>query len=337
MLRLLWVFPIFIAACAPGNLRAEPSQQSAQEMTPSPVSRCMNMGNALESPAVEGEWGYTIRAQDLEMLAADGFDTVRVPIRWSSRTGVAAPYTIDPDFFLRVDEVIAQALAANLKVIINVHHYNDLSEQPDMHEPRLEAIWAQIGERYATFPDTLIFEIINEPYGEMTIDRTDALNQKLLSQIRQTNPDRWVIYGTGQWGNLEGLTKSAPEYAPKVMLTYHEYSPFEFTHQGAFWTDPVPPMGKTWGSSRDLAKMSARQDKALAFQTRHAMPILVGEFGVYHEVPIEQRAAWLHAQRQGFEARGFGWCHWDFATTLKAYDQQQETWLPEIKAALLGD
>lgn len=325
-----------LSACSAPSPSAE-TDSLVRPISTSPITRCMNMGNALDSPRREGEWGYTIRRRDLEMLKADGFDTVRIPVRWSAHVGMAPPYKIDDALFIRVDEVLNWTEEIGLNAIINVHHYNELSDHPDIHEPRLEAIWQQIAARYSDRPEGLIFETINEPHSEMTIARTDALNTRLLRRIRENNPERWIILGAAQWGNLEGLEKSEPPYDPRVILTYHDYNPFDFTHQGAFWTDPVRPTGIEWGSSRDYAYMAATLDRALATQTRTRMPVFVGEFGVYEGVPSDQRAEWIRAQRLGMETRGFGWCYWDFATTLKAYDVDTEKWLPEIRAALLED
>jgi len=336
MREFMMVMAVLVAACTPAvkPAKADPVDVPVAR---SPISRCMNMGNALDSPRLEGEWGYTIRREDLALLKRVGFDTVRYPIRWSSRADMSAPYSIDTAFFDRVDEVVRWAGEIGLNVIINVHHYDALSERPDVHEARLEGLWDQIADHYATAPDFLIFETINEPNGAMSVKRTDALNRRLLARIRQDNPQRWVILGTANWGNLDGLTKSHPPYDARAILTYHDYNPFEFTHQGAFWTDPVRPTGVRWGTRQDIAAMTAILDKALAVQNTRRMPVFVGEFGVYEGVPIEQRARWLKAMRQGLETRGMGWCHWDFATSMKAYDQDAKQWLPQIKDALLGD
>ncbi len=71
----------------------------------SPVKYCVNMGNTLEAPN-EGEWGFVIQEEYFALLADAGFDSVRLPVRWSAHTAESAPYTIDPAFFERIDEVI---------------------------------------------------------------------------------------------------------------------------------------------------------------------------------------------------------------------------------------
>lgn len=323
---------ILLSACgaAPANDTAELAQITLAD---APIERCMNLGSALEAPR-EGEWGYVIRREDMIRLKAAGFDTVRLPVRWSVHADMAPPYTIDPALLRRVSEIVGWTQEIGLQVIINVHHYDALNENPDAHEPRLEAIWGQLSVHFAGAPDSLMFETINEPHTEMTTARTDALNRRLLSQMRPLHPDRWVILGTAFWGNLSALEESDPAYDPKVMLTYHDYAPFEFTHQGAGWTDQTQT-GISWGTDSDVAAMMAELDKAVAVQDRTRMPVLVGEFGVYEGVPVEQRALWTQTMRAGLEARGLGWCYWDYAGSLKAYDVETEAWLPELKAALL--
>jgi endoglucanase len=293
----------------------------------------MNLGSALEAP-VEGEWGYMVRRTDLERLKEAGFDTVRLPVRWSVHTAETYPFKIDPNLFARVDEIVSWAEEIGLQIIVNVHHFDALNEDPDTHEPRLEAIWDQIATHYAGAPDHLIFETLNEPHTNMTIARTDIMNRKLLDRIRADHPERWVILGTGFWGNLSALEESDPPFDPRAMLTYHEYSPFEFTHQGVSWAD-AKDTGIRWGTRKDVTEMLSELDKAVRVENRKGMPVFVGEFGVYQGVPMEQRARWTRTLRQGMEARGLAWCHWDFAGSLKVYDVEREAWLPDLKAALL--
>ncbi len=323
---------LLMANCAP-TLDADVDDGPSHPISVSPISRCMNLGSALEAPN-EGEWGYSVRRVDLERLKEAGFDTIRLPVRWSVHTDMEAPYAIDPALLTRVDEIVTWAGEIGLNIIVNVHHYDLLNEDPETHEPRLEAIWQQLSAHYDGAPDSVIFETINEPHSKMTTVRTDALNRRLLANLRLAHPDRWVILGTAFWGNLEALDESQPDYDPNVMLTYHDYSPFDFTHQGASWTDQTET-GLRWGTRRDIAAMVANLDTAVAIQNRTRMPVFVGEFGVYQGVPVEQRALWTRTMRTGLEARGMAWCYWDFAGSLNAYDVGNEAWLPEIKAALL--
>ena len=70
----------------------------------------------------------TIQAEDFPFIARRGFDHVRIPIRFSGHASAASPYTIDAAFFSRVDTVLNQAAAANLAVVVDMHHYDELPQ-----------------------------------------------------------------------------------------------------------------------------------------------------------------------------------------------------------------
>ena len=73
------------------------TQVSAPARAPFPVERCINVAGALEAPN-EGDWGYKIRERDFKTIRAAGFDTIRVPIKFSAHAMEQAPYTLDPAF-----------------------------------------------------------------------------------------------------------------------------------------------------------------------------------------------------------------------------------------------
>src|SRR5215471_20466849 len=86
------------------------------------LGRGINLGNALEAPK-EGAWGVTLKAEYFKAIKNAGFDSVRLPVKWSAHAQTTPPYQIDPKFFERVDWAIDQALASKLNIVINVHHY----------------------------------------------------------------------------------------------------------------------------------------------------------------------------------------------------------------------
>ena len=323
-----------LAACSAGQPQAN-ADEPLMAM-PSPVSRCMNLGGALEAPR-EGEWGYTIRAEDMARLKEAGFDTVRIPVKWSAHTDVEAPYTIDPDLMDRVKEVVRQAEANGLNAIIDVHHFDELYEDPDGERARLGAIWTQIADAFEGASDSVIFELINEPRDRMTVRKTDAINRELLAIIRDKHPDRWVVVGSAGWGGLDALLKSRPPEDDRIILTFHTYDPYEFTHQGAFFANPPPPVGKRWGTRDDIRQMTLGADLAARFAMEQGHPILMGEFGVYEEVPLDQRVKWTRAMRELAEERQIGWCYWDFAGTFKVYNIERESWIRSLLSALIED
>ncbi|MEM9226173.1 MAG: glycoside hydrolase family 5 protein, partial [Pseudomonadota bacterium] len=295
------------------------------------------LGNALDSPNTEGEWGYYIQYEDLVVLKEAGFDTLRLPVRWSSRVPDRPPFTIRPSFMERVVEVVDWVTELEMNVIIDVHHFAGMNRPTDEVEPKLLAIWDQISAQFKGAPPSVMFEFLNEPNGKMDTAFINQLNEKLLVRLRPDHPDRWMIVSGSRFGHLEGLEELVIDYDPRVILSFHEYQPFKFTHQGIPWGRNPPPKGRAWGSHRDFRMLGERLDRAAAVGERLDMPVFLGEFGVYEGVPVAERALWIRAVREGAEVRNMSWCHWDFAAMFEAYDQRNNRWVKPIRDALLDD
>ena len=315
----------------------------AQSLPPaphSPVRTCINMGNALEAPN-EGEWGPRITREDIRAIAAQGFDTLRLPVAWSEH--LDDRNRIDPAFLARVDEVARWALAEDLQIIVNVHNYWALNEDPATHIPRLHAIWGQLSRHYADWPDGLIFEIVNEPSEAFTQDLVNQVNAEALAGIRRTNPDRWVVLGGAHWGTIEPFTaETANPFVPppdthRVLTTFHSYTPFEFTHQGAHFTDDPPPMGRKLRPMRDRLLIRSEMREAANFRARTGLPIFLGEFGPYiRTLTPDERATWTRIMREEAEGFDIPWCYFDWQTEFAYVDQATKRPLPGLRAALFG-
>ncbi len=301
-----------------------------------PIQRCVNLGNALESN-YEGEWGYVIQDRHIDDIAAAGFDTIRVPIKWSARAGKKPPYTINESLFERVDHVVDYAISKGLNVIIDVHHYEEIMKRPEQHVPRLAEIWRQIAERYQDRSDKLLFEILNEPHDSMTPQWLERANNMIMPIIRETNPERWVILSGADWGHLDDLQNmpSMPD-DDRTMWSFHFYEPFGFTHQGATWTWQKYPTGVEWGTEEEKAEIDRLAAEAGAYMRKERKPLFLGEFGAYTKAPFDSRVEYLGHVRKAADREGIAWCHWDFAASFIIYDQHRYEWVPELKHALLG-
>jgi len=200
------------------------------------TKRCMNMGNALDAPN-EGDWGHTIEEESFKAVAEAGFDTVRIPVRWSAHTRGAPGYEIKESFFRRVTEVIDQALANDLQVILNIHHFEELNEAPVENTAKFVALWAQIAERYQNLPESVYFEVINEPNDKFEGDLMRSIVKKGFDKIRETNPTRILILGGDDWSSIRSIPSIPAIEDPNQVYTFHYYDPFKFTHQKTSWTD----------------------------------------------------------------------------------------------------
>jgi endoglucanase len=301
------------------------------------LGRGINLGNALEAPQ-EGEWGVTLKPEYFAAIKAAGFQSVRLPIKWSAHALADAPYTIEPAFFARIDWCVEQARSNKLNIVLNVHHYGEMDQQPDGHLPRLIALWEQIAARYRDQPGSVYFELLNEPHDKLVGAKWNETIPQLLAAVRKTNPTRAVIVGPALWNSIGGLDQLELPEDRHLILTIHYYEPHHFTHQGAPWAAGSEKWkGLKWtGSDEELVAVRKAFDKAAAWAKARSLPVYLGEFGAYQEADLASRVRWTQCIVREAEARGFAWSYWEFCAGFGAYDPQTDKWRPELKAALLG-
>ncbi|HYD87982.1 MAG TPA: glycoside hydrolase family 5 protein [Vitreimonas sp.] len=302
-----------------------------------PIRRGVNLGNALEAPN-EGDWGYRIERAHLAAIAEAGFDGVRLPVRWDAHAEAEAPFAIDPRFFRRVDAVIDQALEQGLKVQLDLHHFDALIADAEGQRRRFIALWRQIARRYNQHPDALVFEPLNEPNGDRWRGEALALLQRdALAAIRESNPTRLVVFGPGNWQNIEALRNWSPPEGANVAVSAHYYEPHAFTHQDAEWLgDSAPRYDRAWGSDAEKRQIAEHIARAARWGASRGHAMQLGEFGVNMAVPLEQRAAWTRTVRAACEANEMGWCAWDFAGAFPIWDRERGRFIPDMLDALFG-
>jgi endoglucanase len=301
-----------------------------------PVGRCVNMGNGLEAPS-EGEWGgKKIDAADFQRIADAGFNTIRLPVRWASRTGEKPPFAIDPVFMKRVKQAVDEARASGLNVILNSHHFEELHKDPSKANiAQLAAMWRQIAEEFADQPDAhLWFEIENEPHDKFNDTNLLKVLSPALAEIRKTNPTRAVIIGGEFWSGINSLKTLKLPDDPNVVPTFHYYDPFDFTHQGANWVDPSPPMGRVFGSDKDVEALVQDVKKIREYIKRTGKTPFMGEFGANEKIPLEERVVYQRTVRVAFDNVGIGMCAWGYTNTFPLWDQKTEKWVPGMRDAM---
>src|SRR5690606_34491289 len=131
----------------------------------------VNIGNMFEI-ADEGERDIYFKEEYFDLIKDAGFDFVRLPVNWkahTTRTGYDdgdRSYTIEPAFFVRVDEVIGWALSRELVIIIALYNYDSFMSEPNGEQ--FWFLWEQIAEHYKDYPPQVLFELLNEPNDKIT-------------------------------------------------------------------------------------------------------------------------------------------------------------------------
>ncbi|TMI90241.1 MAG: glycoside hydrolase family 5 protein [Bacillati bacterium ANGP1] len=334
-----------IEAFPPMAGTSPPGGSGAAWATAAAMGRGVNFGNMLEGTQ-EGVWvpwgALPVRDEFIDVTAAAGFATVRLPVRWSNHAAAATPFTIDPAFFTRVESIIDKLLAKGLYVVLDMHHYHQLDGDPldsgefavdnAVLDVRFLSLWQQIAGRFSGKSNRLLFDLYNEPHGRLNASKWNDLAARALNAVRRSNPTRIVVIGAADF-DLSSL--SVPNDA-NLIVTFHNYSPLSFTHQGAEWVSPMLPTGVSCCNSSQQAAALAPINQAKAWSDARHYPVFLGEFGAYHKADMASRVNWTRFVRDQSESRGIPWCYWELAWGFGVYDPDAHAWRAPLKDALLG-
>jgi endoglucanase len=330
--------------------------------------RGANIANYLEVPPGEG-WSTPHTVVDLKLIRAEGFDHIRLPVGWHHYTGPAPDFTLSEKIFAKADEMVTNATALGLNVMINLHHFNEFTTDPAANKAWFLAIWRQVAAHYAGAPAGVAFELLNEPKDAATTVLLNPIYAEAIREIRQTNPQRTIFVGPGRWNSPDELANlRLPDDDDNIIVTLHSYDPMMFTHQGASWAGPdhqvmgivfpgppqaplqpdpnlnLKPYVLDWihkyntlpsksNPSSPQAFLSKIQ-KAKAWSEEYGRPVHFGEFGAYAKADPASRARYYEAFRQALDAAGIGWAIWDWKSGFNYWDAKNQRPLPGMRQAL---
>ncbi|HEY4417632.1 MAG TPA: glycoside hydrolase family 5 protein [Verrucomicrobiae bacterium] len=330
----------------------------------------VNLGDYLEGPPRYFGRGVTISAREIAQMKHEGFDHVRVPVGWQHYAGPAPDFTLSPIIFDRVDFVLTNALANHLAVMINIHHFDELDQDPVAATDEFLKIWQQIAARYKNLPAQVAFELDNEPHDQATTALMNPIYARAIALIRTNNPQRTIFVEPGSWGSIDELKNLVLPPDDNVIVSVHCYEPFHFTHQGASWTtadvqqtgivfpgppahalqpDPglnLKPWVLDWIKKYNTLPSAENPSSALAFAGKfkyarawsdfYGRPVHLGEFGAYIKADPQSRANFYAACRQAAETQNLGWCIWDWSANFRYWDKTKQQPLPGLHDALFG-
>jgi endoglucanase len=331
--------------------------------------RGANLGDYLESPP-GGHWGVTVDASEFGVMKQQGFDHVRVPIGWQHYAGPAPDFKLSPEIYSRVDFVVTNALAAGLAVMINIHHFDELDQDPAGATDEFLKIWRQIADHYKDFPPQLAFELDNEPHMNATTAAMNPIYARAIPEIRQSNPGRTIFVEPGDWGKIPELKNLVLPPDDNVIVSVHCYDPFFFTHQGAGWTHlpavtgiqfPGPPATplvpdpslnlpkgmKDWIQRYNTLPADQNPSSPIAFEGSlkycrqwsdyYGRPIHLGEFGAYTKADPASRAHFYAAIRRAMDENKIGWAIWDWSSGFHYWDKKNNRPVAGMHEALFGN
>ncbi|MDW3214952.1 MAG: cellulase family glycosylhydrolase [Ilumatobacteraceae bacterium] len=231
-----------------------------------------------------------ISADDIDRIAAEGMDHVRLPINW--RVVMDPDGAILDDGMALIDRLIGWCRDAGLWVLLDLHgapggqtgtNIDDSNGQPElfMDERNVELterLWVELATRYRDETAVLGYDLLNEPLPNEWQHRyaaeLAALYRRLSAAIRRVDTQHLIMYEGSHWATNWSIFDEV--WDPNSVLQFHKY-----------WSPPDRP---TIQQFIDVGE-------------RLGLPIYMGEGG-------ENNTSWLATAFQLYEDHGIGWNFW---------------------------
>lgn len=329
------------------------------------IKRGMNLGNGWDAPPSSG-WGLRFTPEDIDRIAAEGFDHIRMPAALAQRMKGGK---LDPAFFAEIEPIMRRALQKKMRILLDWHSYDALMKEPAGRRAAFVAGWEEIARHFQSWPDALWFELVNEPSGGMEGNTLNAIYRETIAAIRKSNPHRILVCSPGGWGSARELgALRLPDDDDRIVVTFHCYDPMPFTHQGAGWVGmeklkgivyPGPPpspvslppslAGDGWlpaflrdyntlpPATNPCGPSAPRRalDLAADWSREFGRPVHLGEFGAYQTADEASRARYLRDVHTLAAERNIPWCMWEWKAGFGYWDAEKQR--PRFRAALMGE
>lgn len=276
------------------------------------------------------------QAKHFRLLKEAGFQSVRINLHPFRHMDPTNGWALRPAWFATLDWAVEQATTNGLQVILDFHEFNAMAEKPDARKEQFLAFWKQVAAHCRNAPNSVVFEILNEPNRGLTPALWNQYLREALAVIRQTNPTRNVIIGPAFWNSVDHLQElDLPADDRHLIVTVHYYKPMAFTHQGASWTNQRDKTGISWGTEAERKAVLDDFAKVSAWAKTNQRPIFLGEFGAYDKGPMESRVRYTDFVARAAEAAGWSWAYWQFDSDFLLWDMKRDTWVEPILHALI--
>ncbi len=334
MKKLLFIASLFIAGLAFSHLSQ--AQSVTAEVQCTKLGRGVNIlgyDHAFWKDRTKGRF----KESYFKMIKDAGFSSVRVnlyPFSFMDKD-----HKLDPAWLKTLDWVVEKGLKADLMVILDLHEFTAMADDPEAKKDMFLSFWKQVAPRYKDKPGNVVFEILNEPNQKLTVDMWNNFLVEAMGIIRQTNPDRTLIIGPGNWNGIESLnTLKLPEKDRNIIVTVHFYHPMRFTHQGAPWAKEYKNLsGIQWtGTEAEKEEVESKLKVAADWSVQNKRPVFLGEFGAYDKGDMDSRARYTAFVARTAEKFNFCWAYWQFDSDFIVYNIEKEAWVTPILNALMN-
>ena len=302
MKKLLLLAAIMLASMGSWAQTVEPNNEgmtlSAQEWTRDVVMG-WNLGNSLECPYTETEWGNpkTTKAM-IHAVAEAGFNAIRIPVRWINHVNNTTDMIVNADWLARVKEVVDWCLEENMYVIINSHHEEWYDRNPyyskqEENNRKLAALWTCIATYFRDYDQRLIFAGTNEttvnwaaPTAEQQAVQ-NSYNQTFVDAVRETGGKNYYrnivvqTFACSPYHGLNGFTIPTDKVEGRLSVEFHYYDPYEYCGNCTYyyWGEAYKDKGRILASSTEKT-ITNLFDRITNTWAKKGLGVVMGEYGV---------------------------------------------------------
>lgn len=292
-----------------------------------------------------------ITAWDAENIKNMGMDHVRIGFDQIVMEYYENPYHYRDEIFGYLQSFVNACEKHGLRVVLNLHkavgNYCDIEETVSLFEDealqqRFIALWVEMEKRFSGH-SSVMFELLNEVL-DIDPEVWNSLADRAIRAIRAINPDRYIIVGSTCWNSAPKLPFLKVWDDEKIIYTFHNYSPHEFTHQRGvlqpaqhYYNRVMPypavtpeeiarydgyaqlmrkdPQAKAYpdAAAIDYEWLCKTLKPASDFVQNHPDKILwLGEFGTIRHCPVKYRENYMRDLIRFAKENGMPYCVWNY-------------------------
>lgn len=282
----------------------------------------MNLGNAWDSEGSNDYgWGNNIDDSFFAKIKNEGFNSVRIPVRWSYD---ASDNQVSSSRLSGVKDDIRKAIDQGLAVIVNFHHYTQLNSAGNSSEGAFQKelekflnLWDNVSSEMNEFPDDmLVLEILNEP-SIADAARVDTLMNRAYRIIRKNAPKKTIMFETYHMAKFADITSLHMPADSNIIFSAHYYEPYTFTHMGH--DDNLCKGDATYKNTADtdMARYVKLAQALYPDVKGGHIPMNMGEFGVAsgncgNSASKEKKALWIKNTVAAANKYGISWHYWNY-------------------------
>ena len=310
------------------------------------IHRGLNISHWLSQSRVRGlarERYFT--EKDVAYIASEGFDHLRIPV--DEEQLFLESGEKDAEAFALLHEALGWCRKYGLRAVVDLHilrsHHFNAAEKPLFTDEKAQEsffeCWRKISGELKDYSNGWVaYELMNEPVADRAED-WNKLVCRCVEVIREREPQRMLVIGSNRWQRFETVKElELPENDPNIIVSFHYYDPFLFTHYLAGWTENRDYIGRVHYPGQvvapeDLAKLpkdlsdrfadwteqvydkeAFKRDfsEALSVAKARGLQLYCGEYGCINSSPVPDRVRWWRDINEVFEEMGIARAVWDY-------------------------